>query len=152
MDIPDSVRIRVSGIIIEDNSILLIAHKKDGQVYWLLPGGGLEFGESLEEALKREFHEELNIQIKLNSLAMVCDSIDPEGERHILNICFNCSYESGYYRLGSDKRLHNYSFFTIDELEEISMYPPINEALKSIMKKENKEIYLGKIWLEKSIQ
>lgn len=149
MDIPEGVRVRVGGILIENDTVLLIAHKKDGQIYWLLPGGGLEFGESLEEALIREFKEELNIDIKLNSLAMVCDSIDPSGERHILNICFNCSFVSGEYSLGNDERLHCYSFFQVDEIDEISMYPPINSALKSIMKKENKETYLGKIWLEK---
>ena len=43
-------RVRVAGIVIEDNKLLLIAHKKNNSVYWLLPGGGVNYGESLEEA------------------------------------------------------------------------------------------------------
>jgi ADP-ribose pyrophosphatase YjhB (NUDIX family) len=52
------IRIRVAGLVVEENKILLIAHKKGNEIYWLLPGGGVEYQESLDEALKREFFEE----------------------------------------------------------------------------------------------
>ena len=58
-----SLRIRVSAILIKDGKILLIAHKKNNDVYWLLPGGGVNFGESLKHALKREIKEELGVSI-----------------------------------------------------------------------------------------
>jgi ADP-ribose pyrophosphatase YjhB (NUDIX family) len=50
MDHEGDVRVRVGGILITNDGILLIAHKKDNNVYWLLPGGGVDYGESLSEA------------------------------------------------------------------------------------------------------
>jgi 8-oxo-dGTP pyrophosphatase MutT (NUDIX family) len=38
------VRVRVAGILINHEGVLLIAHKKDEDVYWLLPGGGVDYG------------------------------------------------------------------------------------------------------------
>jgi 8-oxo-dGTP diphosphatase len=149
MPFSKTVRVRVAGILIEDDRLLLIAHKKDGGIYWLLPGGGVKYGESLEQALAREFMEELNIGISVGPLAMVCDSIDPEGGRHVVNICFRCSHVSGEFRLGGEERLHDYSFFGADKLAGIPMYPPVNGPLFSIMNNTNKEIYLGKIWQDK---
>jgi len=144
-----TVRIRVCGILVENGRLLLVSHKKDGGIYWLLPGGGVNYGESLDQALVREFMEELNIGIAIGPLAMVCDSIDPEGERHVLNICFRCAYDSGEFRIGSEERLHGYSFFDAESLGELPMYPPLNGPLVSILNNSNKEIYLGRIWQDK---
>jgi len=143
------VRVRVGGIIINDNRLLLISHKKDEDVYWLLPGGGVDFGESLEEALKREFREELNITIRVHDIALVCDSIDPSGGRHIVNICFNCSHDNGEYAIGDEERLYDYAFFNRDELSSIKIYPPMNNELISMLDAHTERIYLGRIWLNR---
>ncbi len=139
-------RVRVAGIVIEDNKLLLIAHKKNNSVYWLLPGGGVNYGESLEEALKREFLEELNITVTVDKPVMLSDSIDPVGERHIINICFLCHYAGGNYKLGEDKRLNDYSFFTADELLKLRVFPPVNEKLASLIAGSTSVEYLGKLW------
>ena len=43
-------RVRVAGILIEDDRILLIEHTKNNRKYWLVPGGGVDWGESAAEA------------------------------------------------------------------------------------------------------
>lgn len=139
-------RVRVAGIIIEDEKILLISHKKNDSVYWLLPGGGVDYGESLEEALVREFSEELNIDIRVEGLALLCDSIDPEGNRHIINICFHCTYLNGEYTVGNDERLNNYGFFRPGELKGLQIYPPVNDKLAEIFTGNAGIEYLGKLW------
>lgn len=144
-----NVRIRVAGILGKDHKILLVAHKKDGRVYWLLPGGGVNYGESLEEALKREFREELNIQVEVGQPYLIFDSIEPSGKRHIVNICFNCDYISGDLKLGKDRRLHDYKFFEDNEIKSIDMFPPINHELSRRLNGEKSELYLGKRWLDK---
>jgi ADP-ribose pyrophosphatase YjhB (NUDIX family) len=138
--------IRVSGILIHDKKLLLISHRKRGEIYWLLPGGGVQYGEPLETALKREFMEELNIRIDVQQPALICDSIEPKGKRHILNICFHCIYNSGQYRLGKERRLNDYGFFSVKEIKEKTIYPPIKKSLVSILKNQQTDMYLGRVW------
>ncbi len=143
------VRVRVAGILITGEGLLLIAHKKDNDIYWLLPGGGVDYGESLSEALVREFVEELNINISVSDLALISDSIDPNGNRHIVNICFICEYTGGEYLLGEEGRLHDFCFFKRDEIPNIKLFPPINNELLSIMDSGVSGKYIGKLWKEK---
>lgn len=60
----ESKKTRVAGIIIREGKILLIRRVKNGQEYYVFPGGGVEEGESFEEALRREIREELSIDIE----------------------------------------------------------------------------------------
>jgi len=145
------IRIRVCAILIEKRRILFVAHKKGNDIYWLLPGGGVKFGESLEEALIRELKEELTILVKINDVALISDSIDPMSERHILNICFNCICESGEYLLGLEKRLHNFGFFNQKELHKLTIFPPIKKELSRLLRKDkNFKVYLGQKWINPS--
>jgi len=140
------LRIRVAGILLRGDEILLIAHKKNNDIYWLLPGGGVDYGESLEEALVREFQEELNITVHVNDVAIISDSIDPSGGRHVVNICFYCTHSDGDFFLGEDKRLYDFRFFNQTEIENIDIFPPINKNLKSIIEGDSKVKYIGKLW------
>jgi len=144
---PDrEVRIRVAGVLISGERVLLIAHKKNNDIYWLLPGGGVDYGETLKEALEREFAEELNINVTINDLAFISDSIDPAGNRHVVNICFLCEYQGGDYLLGNEHRLHDFSFFRKDEIADIKIFPPINSELIFLIDNKAKGKYIGKLW------
>lgn len=140
------MRIRVAGILISGEGVLLIAHKKNDDIYWLLPGGGVDYGETLKEALEREFSEELNINVSVNQLAFISDSIDPAGNRHVVNICFICEYQGGDYILGNEHRLHDFSFFRKEEIAGITIFPPINDELISLFDNETRGKYIGKLW------
>ena len=141
-------RVRVAAVIIEGDKILLIAHKKKGNIYWLLPGGGVKYGESLINALKRELNEELKVDVKVDDVALISDSIEPNRGRHIINVCFNCSEISGKYSLKKDRRLENFGFFSIKELQNLQIFPPINNELKTIVEnRKNDKIYLGERWM-----
>ena len=142
------VRVRVGGILVNNGEILLIAHKKNNDVYWLVPGGGVDYGESLSEALIREFSEELNIEIIVDDLVLVSDSIDPAGDRHIINIFFLCRYSKGEFILGNEIRLYDFKFFKKEEIPNIKLFPPINNELISIMENGAKMKYIGKLWKE----
>ncbi len=141
------IRIRVAGLVIEDNKILLIAHKKRNEIYWLLPGGGVEYQESLDEALKREFLEELGLSVNVEDIALIADSIEPNGKRHIINIVFWCKLLNQSIRLGNDKILYDFSFKNINELTDIVMYPPLNEYIIQLLQNKNERIYKGSLWI-----
>lgn len=55
--------VRVSAVILKDNKILLIHRKKNGEEYWVFPGGGVEGIETLEEGIIREVKEETNLDV-----------------------------------------------------------------------------------------
>ncbi|MDX1628925.1 MAG: NUDIX domain-containing protein, partial [Fulvivirga sp.] len=73
----DKIRIRVCGVCIRNDSILLIQHEgigKQGSL-WSPPGGGIAYGESCKKALVREFKEETSLDIKVKSLMLVNEYI-----------------------------------------------------------------------------
>ncbi|MFF4450184.1 NUDIX domain-containing protein [Streptomyces sp. NPDC001502] len=63
----------MTGIVIEDGQILLLDQDTDGDRSWSLPGGKVEPGETLEEALKREMLEETGAEVEVGRLLYVCD-------------------------------------------------------------------------------
>ena len=65
------MKIRATGILIEDGKILLVKQKVNPDREWSLPGGKVEVGESLEQALVREIKEETGLTI-LDPTEMGC--------------------------------------------------------------------------------
>ncbi len=59
----NSLTIRVYGLLIDNKQILLSRENIKGQIHTKFPGGGLEPGEGLTDCLKREFMEEVGIQL-----------------------------------------------------------------------------------------
>lgn len=62
------VRVRVGGLLLREGTLLLAAHRGllPGQApFWSPPGGGWQFGESLKEALVREFKEETGLAVRV---------------------------------------------------------------------------------------
>ncbi len=59
--------VRVYGILIQDNKLLVSDEYIKGMDITKLPGGGLEYGEGTIDCLKREFKEELNLEIDVKS-------------------------------------------------------------------------------------
>ena len=81
-------RVRVAGILIEDDRVLLIEHTKNDRSYWLLPGGGVDWGESIEEAIKREFLEETNLTVEIENFLFISETLAPDNTKHVINLYF----------------------------------------------------------------
>lgn len=60
------MRDRGSAVLIDNKKVGLIKRIREGSIYYVFPGGGIEDGESPEEATKREAFEELGVEIKVN--------------------------------------------------------------------------------------
>ncbi|WP_433916915.1 NUDIX hydrolase [Streptomyces sp. NBC_01744] len=82
---------RVTGIVIEDEKILLLDQDTDGPRSWSLPGGKVENGESLEQALVREMREETGVDVEVGRLLYVCDHT----RAHVVHITFEARRVGG---------------------------------------------------------
>ena len=143
-----SVRLRAAALVVQDGKILLIEHQKDGRKYWLLPGGGVDFGETASSALEREMMEELNLQVSVDDLVFSSDSIDPSGKRHIFNLYFACRITGGSIAVGDDPRLSGYGFFPAEQIPSLTIFPPCNDQLVAYLSGSKQPVYLGSVWEE----
>ena len=137
-------RIRVSGILKKDDKILFVKHRKKGEEYYLLPGGGVDFGETFETALKREFLEEVNINISVDKLCIISEGVDPKGEKHIINLVFLVDYVSGEIVLPDEERIVGIEYLEVTNLNNYIIYPNIKIELKK--NSFDNISYLGNIW------
>ena len=72
----NSFTIRVYGLMINQNCEVLVSDEfRDGIAFTKFPGGGLEFGEGISSALIREFKEELDLDVSVESLFYVNDHL-----------------------------------------------------------------------------
>lgn len=91
---------RVRAIIVKDNKIILTKRVKPNETYWVFPGGGIEQGETKEQALIREIKEELGLDIKPKKLLLERKS-DKPGMEGIPEYFFTADVAGG--KLGSGK-------------------------------------------------
>jgi len=143
-----SIRIRAAGILVKDDQILLVRHEKNGKSYWLLPGGGVDFGESVEDALVREFMEEVGLAIKVGPMVLVHDSIPPNHHRQVLNIYFMVSTDKFEIKVTPDAVLRDAAFYPLSEFPQMTVNPDMKqEILEGLRTKWAKGcLYLGNRW------
>ncbi|HET9173911.1 MAG TPA: NUDIX domain-containing protein [Candidatus Saccharimonadales bacterium] len=85
-------------IIIKDNKLLVTRRDKFGMQYYILVGGGVDFGESLEQALFRELDEETGVTVRNPRLVFIEEAGEIYGTQHI----YLCEYVDGEPMLRSD--------------------------------------------------
>jgi len=145
-------RIRVSAILRWHGRVLLCRHEKPGREYWLLPGGGVNSGESLVKALHRELLEEVGIadEIPLEGPVAIVDSIAPVrsfAAKHVVHIIFagDLSGRSLEAATSQDAAVRGHRLFAVEELDGVVLHPPITRFL-SRWQQGDPPVYLGALW------
>jgi 8-oxo-dGTP diphosphatase len=103
---PDRPYVGVGGVVLIGGRVVLIRRGKEPlRGRWVIPGGTVELGETLQEALVREMREETGLVVRPREIVLVFDRIQREGlevEYHYVIIDYACDYVSGELRAGSD--------------------------------------------------
>ena len=101
----NKIRVRVCGICVQDDKILLVNHSgmNESGEFWSPPGGGLEFGESIEDCLKREFLEETNTVISVGKFLKINEFVKPP--LHAIELFYEVKILSGEIKIGFDPEM-----------------------------------------------
>jgi 8-oxo-dGTP diphosphatase len=112
---------RYQGAIIENHHILLIQHREhaSGRSYWVIPGGGIEPGETEAECVKREMKEETHLDVAVERL--ILDEPDLPGEVYKVRKTFLCRPIGGEARPGSEPEPQAANAYAISEVRWFDM-------------------------------
>lgn len=129
-----TVRAAAKAIIIEDRAILCLVKQGTNGIYFTLPGGGQNHGETMKEALIRECEEEINAEIEIGKVLFVREYIGKNHEMkhkdkdfHQVEIMFQCQLKNGHATLGNgsnpDHNQTGVQWLEMDKLGHYRFYP-----------------------------
>ncbi len=130
---PERPVVGVGGVVIADGRALLIRRGNpplEGE--WSIPGGTLEVGEMLLDAVRRELAEETGIEVRVGDLIEVFERIFPDGEGqpkyHFVILDYLCEAVRGTARAGSD--VTDVAWAAESELQKYLLTPTATRVIK----------------------
>ena len=126
----------VGGIIVRDGTVLLVQRGREPlKGYWSVPGGAVNTGERLEDAMLREVMEETGLHVEPLFLAAVFERLMPDEaggmEYHYVLMDYVCHVVAGEAAAGDDAA--DLAWFQLDEIENLRMTPGTYEVIVSAM-------------------
>ena len=144
-------RIRVSALIRRGDAMLLCRHQKGARSYWLLPGGGVEEGETMGEALARELQEECSLtDVPLYGPIAIAESISPPDVRprkHVVHVIYYSDLsDRDLERVSSaEEAIRGHRLVRATELPTLAIHPPIHRFVER-WQPGDPFVHLGKLW------
>ena len=103
----------------EMNFIMIKRKNNPYKDYWALPGGFVEYGESVEDAAVREAKEETNIDVELESLVNVYSKPDRDPRGHTVTVAYTAKGDLSTKKADDDAK--DIGIFTIDDIDNIEI-------------------------------
>lgn len=129
---PELPIIGVGGVVFHNDQVLLVKRGKEPALgQWSIPGGVVQVGETLREAVIREIREETHLEVEVLGLAKVIERIfrevDGRVSYHYVLVDFLCQLKSGQLQADSDAQEARFV-----PLAELSAYSLPSATLKVI--------------------
>ena len=130
------------GIVFNNNHQVLIDNRKEKKLEsadgkWELPGGKIEFGESPEEAVKREVYEETGYNVEVKQIVPYSNVGVWEYKnciQHTIVFSYICKLKDENHINIKDKGINEYRWINYDELNSFDFLPGAKEAIESAIK------------------
>lgn len=130
----------ILGCVIRNNKILLNLRSekklKDAHLRWELPGGKIEFNESVDEALVREIKEETGIEVKVIKLLPISQTVYWEyswGTQQTLLFCYLCKFINKK-EFKKDHHVEKSEWVPIAKIEKLDLLPGAKEFINETLK------------------
>ena len=134
---PEAPVVAVGGVVVRDGRVLLIRRGKAPlRDRWTIPGGRVELGETLVEALVREMAEETALRVEPLELLTIFDRIERDAEGvvyHFVIVDYLCRWLSGEARAGSDAR--EVAWATPGELDAYDLPEKAREVVEDAVRR-----------------
>ena len=122
-------RVRAVAIVVRGEQILLMHRVNYGKEYWVFPGGGVEAGETVEQAVARELREETSMEVRVEKL--LYHHIYDDGSEQFFYLC---APVSGEPRLAADSQeaadmaagrdnFYEPGWYDVADLAKLLLYP-----------------------------
>lgn len=133
----DYIGVGVGAVIVNDRGQLFLSRRgplsRNERGLWEFPGGSVEFGEKIADALRREIFEEFGVLIEVDALLDVSDHILPDEGQHWVSPTFICRIISGTPVIQEPGKCSDIGWFDLDQIP--------NDL--TVISKENLDHYLA---------
>jgi len=143
-------RVRVGVVVERSGAILLVCHRKGERRYWMLPGGGLQWGETLFACGEREVREETGLAVAAERLCFVAESVAPDASRHVVSMIISARLVGGRLRTPTEEIIDTVEWHSVESLAGLELYPPIGPQLRDglLAGFPAQAVHLGALWAE----
>ncbi|MEK6890108.1 MAG: NUDIX domain-containing protein [Nanoarchaeota archaeon] len=124
-------KIVVTGLLKREGKVLILKRSSKEDFlpnYWELPSGKVEFGETVEQALKREFKEETNLDIEVKSPYKIFSYLSDNKNRHTIEIIFHVSCKDIKKLIISEDH-QEYIWISKDDIKKYKISKEISQSI-----------------------
>lgn len=134
------IGVGVGALIFNDKDELLLTKRgekaKNERGKWEIPGGAVEFGETIANALKREIKEELDIEIEVGEMLRLCDHIIEDEGQHWVSPTYICKIASGEPTNMEPGKCDEIRWVSLDEAQQLPLSLVTQHDVEALLKQQ----------------
>lgn len=134
-----SIRLNVAAVIVRGDALLLVEFDDETGVHYNLPGGGVEDGETLHQALRREVREETHAELsEIGRLLLIWEYVPQQqaeqyGTQQKVALVFHCTLAAGsepHFPPTPDAHQTGIRWVALDDLENVALLPALAPQIR----------------------